>query len=192
MPEGAEEGILKGMYSAQGGAEGTPKAKRVTARLRARSCAKSSAGAALLAKDFGVSTPTSGASPASTNSPRGLDAVERWNLLHPDATSRASPMSSNASRKGDGPVVAATDYIKAFADSIRPFVPGRFKVLGTDGFGRSDYRRRAALFFEVDRYLVAVAALKALADDQLLPAKKVADAIKLYKIDPEKREPTTS
>ena len=66
-------------------------------------------------------------------------------------------------------------------------MPARYKALGTDGFGRSDYRKRLRAFFEVDRYHVAVAALKALADDQLLPAKTVAEAIKLYKIDPEAR-----
>ena len=70
--------------------------------------------------------------------------------------------------------------------------PARYKVLGTDGFGRSDYRRKLRSFFEVDRNFVAVAALKALADAQLLPAKKVADAIELYQIDPEKRDPMTS
>ena len=74
-------------------------------------------------------------------------------------------------------MIAATDYMKAIPDGIRPFVPARYKVLGTDGFGRSDYRRRLRSFFEVDRYHVAVAALKALADDQLLPAKRVSEAI---------------
>ena len=83
-------------------------------------------------------------------------------------------------------MIASTDYIRAFAEQIRAHVPGGYKVLGTDGFGRSDYRRKLRSFFEVDRNFVAVAALKALADAQLLPAKKVADAIELYQIDPEK------
>ena len=82
--------------------------------------------------------------------------------------------------------------MKAIADGIRPFVPARYKALGTDGFGRSDYRRRLRSFFEVDRYHVAVAALKALADDQLLPTKTVAAAIKKYEIDPEKPDPAHS
>ena len=81
---------------------------------------------------------------------------------------------------------------KVIPDGIRPFVPARFKALGTDGFGRSDYRRRLRSFFEVDRYHVAVAALKSLADDQLLPSKTVADAIKLYKIDTERASPALS
>ena len=83
-------------------------------------------------------------------------------------------------------MVAATDYIRAFADQIRPYVPRRYRVLGTDGFGRSDYRARLRRFFEVDRYYVAVAALKSLADEEQIPASRVDDAIKKYDIDPEK------
>jgi pyruvate dehydrogenase E1 component len=94
--------------------------------------------------------------------------------------------------KGAGPVIAATDYIKAIPDGIRPYVPARFKALGTDGFGRSDYRRKLRAFFEVDRYHVAVAALKALADDQLLPARRVSEAIARYQIDPERASPARS
>ena len=83
-------------------------------------------------------------------------------------------MLSKCLGKGQGPVIAATDYMKAIGDGIRPYVPGDYKVLGTDGFGRSDYRRKLRSFFEVDRFHVAVAALKSLADDQLLPAKRVS------------------
>ena len=74
-------------------------------------------------------------------------------------------------------MIASTDYMKVIADGVRPWVPARYKALGTDGFGRSDYRRRLRAFFEVDRYHVVVASLKALADDQLLPSKRVAEAI---------------
>ena len=90
-----------------------------------------------------------------------------------------------------GPVIAATDYIRAFAEQIRPFVPRRYAVLGTDGFGRSDTREKLRRFFEVDRYYVTVAALKALADDGALPAAKVAEAIKKYGIDASKPAPWT-
>jgi pyruvate dehydrogenase E1 component len=92
-----------------------------------------------------------------------------------------------------GPVVAASDYIKTFADQIRPFIPqGRvYKVLGTDGFGRSDSRAKLRHFFEVNREFVAVAALKALAEQGEGKAKAVADAIRKYGIDPEKADPTT-
>jgi pyruvate dehydrogenase E1 component len=91
-----------------------------------------------------------------------------------------------------GPVVASTDYIKAFADQLRPFVPGTYKVLGTDGFGRSDYRRKLRRFFEVDRHFVAVAALAALAQEGTVPAETVAKAIAKYDIDPEKPNPARS
>ena len=90
----------------------------------------------------------------------------------------------------DGPVVASTDYMRAFAEQVRPFVPGRYTVLGTDGFGRSDYRRKLRSFFEVDRHFVALAALKGLADDGKLPHSVVADAIQKFGIDPEKPNPS--
>ena len=90
-------------------------------------------------------------------------------------------------------VVAASDYIKAFADQIRPFVPKdrAYRVLGTDGFGRSDSRARLRYFFEVNRHFVAVAALKALADQGEIKPKTVAEALKKYGIDPQKADPTT-
>ena len=91
-----------------------------------------------------------------------------------------------------GPVVASTDYIKLYANQIRASVPNRYSVLGTDGFGRSDYRRTLRSFFEVDRHFVAVAALKALADENKIPSIKVAEAIRKYKIDPDKPNPARS
>ena len=117
----------------------------------------------------------------------GLE-VERWNLLHPEETPRKSYVEQCLA-KGSGPVIASTDYVKLVADGIRPFVPARYKTLGTDGFGRSDYRRRLRAFFEVDRRHVALAALKSLADDQLLPSKTVGEALKRYEIDPERASP---
>ena len=120
----------------------------------------------------------------------GLE-VERWNMLHPEAEPRLSYVEQCLG-KGVGAGVAATDYMKAIPDGIRPYVPARYKALGTDGFGRSDYRRRLRSFFEVDRYHVAVAALKALADDQMLPSKTVTEAIRRYKIDPERASPALS
>ena len=113
-----------------------------------------------------------------------------------DAASRSSravcPMSSRRWPRGAARSIAATDYVKAIADGVRQFVPARYKVLGTDGFGRSDYRRRLRSFFEVDRHHVAVAALKALADDQLLPTRRVTEAIARYEIDPEAPNPARS
>ena len=89
-------------------------------------------------------------------------------------------------------MIAATDYIKTFADQIRPFVPGTYRVLGTDGFGRSDYRRKLREFFEVDRRFVALAALQALAEDGKVEAAVPADAIRKFGIDPEKPNPAHS
>ena len=119
-------------------------------------------------------------------------AIERWNMLHPEAKPRVSYVSQ-CLEKRTGPVVAASDYIKAFADQIRPFVPANrvYKVLGTDGFGRSDSRAKLRHFFEVNRYFVAIAALKALADQGEIKAKLVADAMKKYGTDPEKSDPVT-
>jgi pyruvate dehydrogenase E1 component len=113
-------------------------------------------------------------------------------MLHPESKPRV-PYVAKALEGKIGPVVAASDYMKTFADQIRPFMPKdrTYRVLGTDGFGRSDSRAKLRHFFEVNRYFVAIAALKALADQGDLKPKAVADAIKKYGIDPEKADPTT-
>jgi pyruvate dehydrogenase E1 component len=113
-------------------------------------------------------------------------------MLHPEEKPRV-PYVTQSLQGRAGPVVAASDYIKTFAEQIRPFVPKdrAYRVLGTDGFGRSDSRAKLRHFFEVNRYFVAIAALKALADQGDLKPKTVADAIKKYGIDPEKADPTT-
>jgi pyruvate dehydrogenase E1 component len=191
MPEGVEEGIVKGMYLLKGAPEGTPKDKRVQLLGSGAILREVIAGAALLEKDFGVHADIWSVT-SFTELKREADAVERWNLLHPLDEQRVPYVTQCLASRGESPVIASTDYIRAFAEQIRAHVPGGYKVLGTDGFGRSDYRRKLRSFFEVDRNFVAVAALKALADAQLLPAKKVADAIELYQIDPEKRDPMTS
>ncbi len=125
--------------------------------------------------------------------------VERWNTLNPLAKKPRTPYVTEQLQKRQGPVIASTDYIRAYADQIRGWVDGSgtgdkariYRVLGTDGFGRSDYRKALRNFFEVDRYHVAVAALKALADDGAVDAKQVAEAIKRYEIDPSAPMPTT-
>ena len=191
MPEGAEEGILKGMYKLR-----TVEAEGDNPTLKTRLLGSGAilreveAGADLLAKDFGVSSEIWSVTSFTELRRDGLE-TERWNMLHPEEPARVSYVEQ-ALGKGVGPVIAATDYIKAIPDGIRPYVPARFKALGTDGFGRSDYRRKLRAFFEVDRYHVAVAALKALADDQLLPARRVSEAIARYQIDPERASPARS
>ena len=118
--------------------------------------------------------------------------TELWNLLHPTEAQRA-PYVAQQLAPSSGPIIASTDYMRLFADQIRQFMPkGRqYKVLGTDGFGRSDFRYRLRNFFEVDRHFIAVAALKALADDKAIDASKVAEAIKKYGLDPSKPNPVT-
>jgi len=119
-------------------------------------------------------------------------AADRWNMLHPEAKPRVPYVTKVLEGKA-GPVIAASDYMKIFADQLRPFMPKDrvYRVLGTDGFGRSDTRPKLRHFFEVSRNFVAVAALKALADQGDGKAKSVADAMKKYGIDADKPDPTT-
>jgi pyruvate dehydrogenase E1 component len=147
------------------------------------------AAAELLKKDFGVAADIWSVTSFNELRREGLDC-ERWNMLHPEAGRRASYVEQCLVERG-GPAIAATDYIKSYADQIRPYVPGRYKVLGTDGFGRSDTRVKLRRFFEVDRFYIAVAALKALADEGAIKAGEVSKAIKLYKINPDKPNPAT-
>ena len=143
------------------------------------------AGAELLRDDFGVESDVFSV-PSFTELRRDGMEAERWNLLHPGEDERAPYV---ASVLDDRPAVAATDYMRAFADGIRPFVPRPYTVLGTDGFGRSDYRATLRRFFEVDRHHVAVAALSALVADGSLGPATVAKAIERYDIDTESAAP---
>jgi pyruvate dehydrogenase E1 component len=186
MPEGAAEGIVKGMYLFRSAAGSGPRVQLLGCGAILREVI---AGAELLERDFGIKADIWSV-PSFTELARDAQAVERWNLLHPDAEPRVSHVEA-CLRRREGPVIASTDYVRLFAEQIRPFVPGRYRVLGTDGFGRSDYRRRLRHFFEVDRHWVAVAALDSLARDQKLPLAKVTEAIRKYGIDPEKPNPAT-
>jgi pyruvate dehydrogenase E1 component len=186
MPEGAREGILKGMYLFR---EGQGKGPRVQLLGSGTILREVIAGAELLEADFGIVADI-WSCPSFTELKREAMAVERWNMLHPTEPQRTSYVETCLSGRA-GPVIAATDYMRLFADQIRPYVPGRYKVLGTDGFGRSDYRVRLRDFFEVDRHWVAVAALKSLAEEGQVPAAKVAEAIAKYGLDPQKPAPWT-
>jgi pyruvate dehydrogenase E1 component len=189
MPEGAEAGILKGMYLLKEGVAAGKKKMPHVQLLGSGTILREVIGAAdLLAADFSVVADLWSVPSFTELRREGLDA-ERWNLLHPTEKPRKSYVDTSLADR-PGPVIAATDYMKAFADQIRSFVPGRYRVLGTDGFGRSDYRKKLRQFFEVDRYFVTVAALKSLAEEGTVPTSMVADAIKKYGIDPEKPNPT--
>jgi pyruvate dehydrogenase E1 component len=188
MPEGAAPSILKGMYLF---ATGTTKAKGPRVQLLGSGTIfrEVIAAADLLRADWGVEADL-WSCPSFNELARDGRAAERQNLLHPDGKRRASHVESCLAATA-GPVIAATDYVRAFAEQIRPYVPRRYVVLGTDGFGRSDTREKLRHFFEVDRWYVAVAALKALAEEGTLPASKVGEAIAKYKLDPSKPAPWT-
>jgi pyruvate dehydrogenase E1 component len=189
LPEGAESGILKGMYLLK---EGNPgKKSRVQLMGSGTILREVIAAAQLLEQDFGVAADIWSATSFTELRREGLEC-DRWNLLHPTDKPRISYVES-CLKDRVGPVVAASDYIKTFADQIRPFIPRNktYRVLGTDGFGRSDSRAKLREFFEVNRYFVAVAALKALADQREIEASVVADAIKKYAINPDKPSPVT-
>ena len=189
--DGAREGIVKGMYKLTDGGESQARKPG-----RASSCSGSGvilreviAAAELLKTDWGV-TSDIWSCPSFNELGREGRAVTRWNMLHPTEKQRVSWVSQQLAGT-KGPIIASTDYVREFADQIRELVPRRYTVLGTDGFGRSDSRKNLRRFFEINRFYVAVAALKALADEGEVPAAKVAEAIKKYDIDAEKPAPWT-
>jgi pyruvate dehydrogenase E1 component len=185
LPDGVEEGILRGLYLLREAPEaGGPRVQLLGSGAILREVI---AAADLLAADHGVAADVWSA-PSFTELRRDGLEVERWNRLHPTEPQRVSFVKSQLVGR-EGPFIAASDYMRAFADQIRPFVPGRYTVLGTDGFGRSDYRSQLRRFFEVDRHHVAVAALKALADEGVLEVAAVAAAIEHYGLDTEAEPP---
>jgi pyruvate dehydrogenase E1 component len=147
------------------------------------------AAAELLEKDFEVSADVWSVTSFNELRRDGLD-VQRKNMLHPEKKPQTSYVTK-CLEKQEGPVIAATDYMRTYAEQIRPFLSQQYVVLGTDGYGRSDTRERLRHFFEVDRYYVAIAALYALAQEGTIPASKVTEAMKKYNIDPNKPNPVT-
>ena len=189
MPKGVEEGILKGLYPFS---ESKSKSKQRVQLLGSGTILREVIAAAeLLEKDWGVGADVWSA-PSFTELRREGLAIDRWNLLHPDDKPRV-PYVEQCLAPRAGPVVATSDYMKTFAEQIRPFMPkGKvYRVLGTDGFGRSDTRASLRHFFEVNRYWITIAALRALVDQGELKAKTVAEAIAKYGIDPSKPDPTS-
>ncbi len=187
LPEGAEQAILKGMYLLRDG--GRSKAPRVQLMGSGAILREVIAAADLLKKDFKVAADIWSVTSFTELAREGM-SIERWNLLHPEEPQRKCHVETCLEGR-DGPVVAATDYVRAFPDRIRTYVPRRFVTLGTDGFGRSDYRVRLRRFFEVNRHYVVLAALKALAEEGRVPRAKVAEAIRKYGIDVESPDPWT-
>ena len=185
MP-GTEEQIIQGMYLCKPGAEGD---KRVQLLGSGTILRESLAAQVLLAAEWGIQADVWSCPSFNELAREGQDC-ERWNLLHP----LEAPRTSFVARQLDGhagPVVASTDYMKSYAEQIRPFIPaGRpYKVLGTDGFGRSDFRSKLREHFEINRHYIVVAALKALSEQGSVPAAKVAEAIAKYGINADKINP---
>jgi pyruvate dehydrogenase E1 component len=119
---------------------------------------------------------------------RDGNEIDRFNQRHPDQTPKKAYITTHL-EKTEGPIIAATDYMRAFSEQVRAFVPRRYVTLGTDGFGRSDTRNQLRHFFEVDRYHIAYTALKALMDDGKISLKVVEQAMQKYKIDSQKPNP---
>jgi pyruvate dehydrogenase E1 component len=187
MPAGVEAGIVKGLYLLKP-ADPALKGHKVKLLGSGAILREVIAGAELLARDFGIAADIFSVT-SFTELSREAAAAERWSMLNPLEPPRTPYVTAELARYGDGPVIAATDYMRMFAEQIRPYVLSRYRVLGTDGFGRSDYRRKLRHHFEVDRHFVAVAALKSLAEENKIPSLKVAEAIKLYGIDTTKPDP---
>ncbi len=187
MPEGAERDILRGMYLfAKGAASNGPRVQLLGSGAILREVI---AAAELLRTDWGVDADIWGC-PSFSELGRDGQAAARWNMLHPGEPPRTSHVEA-CLKDTRGPVIASTDYVRAQAEQIRAFVPRRYVVLGTDGFGRSDTRERLRQFFEIDRHFVTVAALKALADEGQIEPSRVSEAIARYGIDPNTPNPVT-
>jgi len=190
--QGAEEGILKGLYLLKDSGKAAQKKLRVQLMGSGSILREVIAAGGLLKSDFGIVADIWSATSFNELRRDGM-AAERWNLLHPTEPRRASWVQTQLAGH-EGPVIASTDYIRNYADQIREYVHAagrRYVVLGTDGFGRSDYRRNLRRFFEVDRYYIVVAALKALADDGAIKPAIVAEAIVKYNLDAGRAAPWT-
>ena len=184
MPDGAQEGILRGMYRIR-----TADGARVQLLGSGTILNEVLAAAELLQDDWGVQAEVWSVTSFTELRRDGIE-TERWNMLHPLKEPRL-PYVAQCLSEERGPVVASTDYVRAFADQIRQWVPGSYLVLGTDGYGRSDSRQALRDFFEIDRRYVAVAALKGMADRGELEPQRVQEAIERYEIDAEAPMPTT-
>jgi len=184
MPAGAEQGILRGGHLVHTGGRGKVRATLLGSGTILRECL---AAAKILENDFKVPADVFSITSFSELRREALEC-ERWNGLHPGESARV-PYVRGLLGERAGPVVAATDYMRTVPDQIRQWVSARYVVLGTDGFGRSDSRAALRRFFEVDRHHIAVAALKALADDGQVDQASVSEAIKSLGVDPDKPVP---
>ncbi|WP_344933547.1 pyruvate dehydrogenase (acetyl-transferring), homodimeric type [Zhongshania borealis] len=186
MPEGSAEGIIKGLYCLAPSAAKKPKLK-VQLMGSGTILREVEAAAEILKADYKVEADVWSATSINLLRRDGLDC-ERWNMLHPESEAKV-PYVTEQFRSRQGPVICATDYIKSYGEQLRPYIESPYVVLGTDGYGRSDTRAKLRAHFEVDRYYIVVAALKALADDGQVALSDVSKAIKAFGIDTEKVNP---
>jgi pyruvate dehydrogenase E1 component len=186
LPKGAEQGIIKGIYCLQ---EGDEKGKKVQLMGSGTILREVLEASELLKQDFDINSDVWSVTSVNELAREASDCT-RWNQLHPMKKAKKSFLETQLDGR-KGPAVMATDYTRAFVSQLREYVPMPFSTLGTDGYGRSDTRANLRIFFEVNRYYVVVAALKALADAGDIEDKVVQQAIKKYKIDPEKPNPMT-
>jgi pyruvate dehydrogenase E1 component len=184
QPKGSEAGILKGAYLLRAGGKGKLRTTLLGSGTILRECLEA---AKILEAEYGVRADVFSVTSFSELRREALEC-DRWNLLHAGEPAR-SPYVQQCLKDAQGPFVAATDYMRTVPDQIRQWVPGRYVSLGTDGFGRSDSRAALRRHFEVDRNYIAVAALKALADEGKLEASAVTAAMKALGVDPAKPVP---
>ncbi len=189
MPKGIEDGILKGLYPFRASAA-TKHPVRAQLLGSGSILREVIAAAEMLEADWGVAADVWSATSFNLLHREGVDC-ERWNTRHPEAEARV-PYITQTLAEVKGPIIAATDYVRAVPEQIRAFLPGkRYVTLGTDGFGRSDTREALRRFFEVDRWNIVVATLKALADEGAIPAARVSEAMAKYGLDADKPNPMT-
>ncbi len=185
MPEGAQEGIVRGMYPLRRAPEG--ESSRVQLLGAGTILREVEAAATMLEERYGVAADVWSLTSINQLQREGKAAL-RWNMLHPEEEPRV-PYVTRQMAGESGPFVVATDYIKSYADQLREFFPGRFVSLGTDGFGRSDTRGKLREFFEVSREFIVLAALKALAEEGRIEAARVTAAMAELGISPDKTDP---
>ncbi len=185
MPEGAEDGIIKGIYQLE---KGVGKAKNRVQLMGAGTILREVRFAAeILRSEFDVEADVWSVTSVNELTRDGQRAT-RWNMLNPAAAQR-KPYITQVLEGAEGPFIISTDNLKTYSEQLRAYIPGHYTVLGTEGFGRSDTRTQLRHFFEVNRYFVVIAALKSLADQGKIKADVVAKAIKKFGIDPEKADP---
>jgi len=184
MPKGVEQGILKGGYLLQTGGRGKVRATLLGSGTILRECL---AAAKILENDYGIPADVYSITSFSELRREALE-TERWNLLHPTEARRV-PYVGSLLKDHQGPVIAATDYMRIVPDQVREWVGGRYITLGTDGYGRSDCRAALRKHFEVDRNYIAVAALRALADEGKVDQATLSSAMKALGVDSSKPVP---